>query len=171
MSLINAVLVLFANFLYCLSFSCTLYFDICIHYKVITRKSLVTIHNHTIHLFNPFAHSLNSFLSGNHQSFLYLWVCSCLFVFFVVYFVLFLFLSFNIPHWVNSCSIYLSLSDFFHLRLYTQIPSMLFKMARFNYFVFIIEWYSIVYIVDTHLPYPLINRWKVRLFLYHSYCK
>ena len=78
-----------------ISFRCTtLKFGIFMHYKVITPKSLVTVHHHILDLLHPFHPPPAPFPSGNHWSVRYMYE---------IVFVLFVHLFCFIFHiWVKS---------------------------------------------------------------------
>ena len=77
-----------------------------------------------------------------------------------------LFFRFHI--YLTPCSIYL-LSGLFHLAEYPQDPSMLSKMAQFPFFTCLN--YIPLYMFITHLLYPFIHWWTLKLFPYFGYCE
>ena len=110
----------------------TLHFYFCICYGVLTSKSLVSIHHHTVDPLYPFHPPLCPFPSGNRYSVLCIYV-----VLFGLFTFCFLFFIFHT--WVKSYGICLSLPDLIGC---PQGPSVLLQMARFH--LFMAEWYSIV---------------------------
>ena len=63
----------------------TLYFYFCIHYRVLTTKNLVSIHDHTVDPLYPFCPPLCPFPFCNHYSVL------CIYLFVFVWFALFIY--------------------------------------------------------------------------------
>ena len=135
------------------NFTCALLkYNICIYYKVITKKDLVTVHHYTM---NSCTSSTSfPFPSGDHQSaFLYLWTCFC-----VVFF------RFHIR--VRSYSIYLSQSNWFHS--FNEVYLFHWEWwERFHSFSGRVVFHSI------HAPhlYAFIYWWTLKLFPYLGYYK